>query len=775
MTNSATKSIAAATATVGAVTSFVNSGPVSQAGGVLDTISSSLKGIGADIASLFTSLGSGLATAPYKLPMANPLSQYASYDYLISMACLSPNEYNFPDTAYMGGVLPTTYIFRGGSQTPNSRVKTLDGPFEFYCNELVVKGQYGFEKGTGNTNSTNLEFTIVEPYSMGMFMQVIQQAAREKGYKNFNEAAFLLIIEFKGSDQLGMIKTVPNTKKFIPFSFNNMSVKVSGAGTVYNCIGVPCNAASQADSVRLLKADTTIKGKTVQEILQTGPNSLQAALNAKTEQQKDEKLVSVPDEYVILFPTDIASSGANGTNLATSQSTAKEKETTAKVDVAAEINNPLLFSKLNISRSSINKTLVQADGNCNDIGKAGLGYDISRPQQKSFNQDVNTKDSNGNDVRANVSAVPVGLVDYTFQRGSDVINVINQVLLKSDIAKAALDRPPDTNGMRPWWRVDVQTYHIANDANMSKTGSLPKLHVYRVVPYMVHASRLLPPNAPAPGIAQLKLQAAKAYDYIYTGKNSEILRFDIDVSNTFYQVFSADNFTTDGDIRNSNEQGGAESQRPGTDEDKPLAPQTPTGNAPSVGAMATMTKFVANIFSTDNKGGSKGETQASRVARMFHDALINGMDMMNITMDIAGDPYYIANSGAGNYTATQTNLINVTKDGNINYQNGEVDIVINFRTPTDINNITGMYDLKNTKLSQQFSGLYKLTTIISTFKGGKFTQTLIGNRRQGQDSTAPASSSSIISTKAVEIASQPGELRTAQEVQASLDLGDFPG
>jgi hypothetical protein len=460
-----------------------------------------------------------------------------------------------------------------------------------------------------------------------------------------------------------------------------------------------------------------------------------------------------------MFPEDIASGGANGTHLATSATASKEKSTTATVDVAASFTDTKLFSKLNISRSTVNKTLVQPDGVCNDIGKAVMRFDIAR----SFPEDSKTRDANGNRIKSAITAVPPGLNDFTFKRGSDVINAINQVLLKSEIAVAALDKDPDDNGMRPWWRIDVQTYHLLTNANMPKTGTLPKLHVYRVVPYQVHASRLLAPNAAAPGIEQLKKQAAKEYNYIYTGKNSEVLKFDIDVSNTFYQVFQADNYTTLGDAQVE-------------PKDKPkTAPASPTGSNPVVDAIGTASKFVASVFSTDSKGGSKEETQATRVARMFHDALINGMDMMNINMDIAGDPYYIANSGVGNYTATQTNLINVTKDGNVNYQNGEVDVVINFKTPTDLNQMTGMFDINNTKLVSQFSGLYKLTTITSSFKNGKFTQNLVANRRQGQDNTAPASKNSYPTANKTTVTKTDGTTTTmtVDEVRAARDRGEI--
>jgi hypothetical protein len=697
--------------------------------------------------------------------MPTPLNDFATYDYIISMGCLTPADFNFPDTSYLAGKLPPL-IFKGGSASPGNRITTKAGKFDFFCSDLVITGQYGFEKSTGNTNSTNLDFTIVEPYSMGQFMIAIQQAAYKAGFNNFNEATYLLMVEFRGQDQTGNFKAIQNTKKYIPFNFNTMSVKVTNGGSVYTCKGVPVNGQSLADSVRNLKSDVTIKGRTVQEILQTGENSLQAALNARQTQQKNQKIVTVPDEIVIIFPTNISSGPVSGAALSTGS--VKEDDTTSTLNIDASINDAKVFAKLGVSRSSINKTLVQGDGVCNAIGKAKLGYDETRPKSQSFNALNNTIDEKGNQIRAEVNAPPAGLVDFKFSQNSDIINAINQVLLKSDVAKAALDpKQMSAEGMRPWWRIDVQTYYIPTKANLTQTGTMPKLHVYRVVPYQVHASRMAPPNAAIPGIAQLKKQCAKVYDYIYTGKNTQVLKFDIDISNTFYQVFSADNYNL-GEVAEASKEAGAESNTPGSNDKVALAP--PTGGTPVQGALPGQAKNSATGSSTQSKGGSKGEDAVTRAARLFHDAMITGMDMMNITIDIVGDPYYIANSGSGNYTADQTSAINVTKDKNINYQNGEADIIINFRTPSDINQNTGFYDMKSTLLNKMFSGLYKLTTITSTFKGGKFTQTLVGNRRQGQDSDLPASANKLVTSKA-----EVTELRTPAEIQASADLGDFPG
>jgi hypothetical protein len=739
MADSATTNIAKAAGAVAVVSSTVSS-----AAGLVDSVTGAFNSIGTAASSLFSSFGVGLPASPYQLPLTNALNQYSSYNYIISMACLSPEEYNYPDSYYMAGKVPSPLIFKGGNADPNNRVGTTAGEFDFYCSDLEIKSQYGFEKGTGNTNTTSFEFTIIEPYSMGMFMQVVQIAAREKGYKNFNEAPYLLMIEFKGIDAIGSPKTVPNTKKYIPFNFNSMGVKVVNGSTTYNCVGVPCNNSAHLDSVRLVKSQTTIKGRTVQEILQTGEGSLQAVINAREQQKVDQKLVKIPDEYVIMFPTDLSAGSANTSKQASQD---KAQEVTPTLTVPNTINDGKLFKKLMISRSAINKTLVQTDGDVNPCGLARLKSDPTVPGQGVFNADSNVVDEKGNVTKSEITAAPPDIVTHSFPASTDVMNIINQIMVRSDYAEAALNQPPDGNGMRPWWRIDVQTYHVAVDDNLKITGTLPKLYVYRVVPYLVHSSRFLAPNATAPGLELLKQQAPKVYDYIYTGKNSEILNFDIDVSNTFYQVYAADNFTTHADGLTANKQGSQSSNKPGTDPARESAPPTPEGEEPAVGAMGTMFKHIATLFSLDKLGGN-GETQATRVAKMFHDAILNGMDMMNITMDIAGDPFYIANSGMGNYSSPQTSLINVTKDGLVNYQNGEVDIVINFRTPTDLDQITGMYKLKNTKLAQSFSGLYKLTTITSRFRNGKFTQNLQGFRRTGQDNLAAADPKSIATAKA---------------------------
>ena len=204
-----------------------DSGPASSLSALGSSITGALSGalgsVAGSIGNILSAVGTGTVQSDKILPMPNVLHDYASYDYVMTMGCLSAQEFNFPNESYIAGKYPPI-ILKSANASPNDRIQTVAGKFDFYIDNITIVGQYGFEKATGNTNSTNIEFTVTEPYSMGMFMTAVQQAAFERGYKNYTDAAYLLMIEFRGADQAGLMKVVPNTRKFIPFRIYNLKL-----------------------------------------------------------------------------------------------------------------------------------------------------------------------------------------------------------------------------------------------------------------------------------------------------------------------------------------------------------------------------------------------------------------------------------------------------------------------------------------------------------------------------------------------------------------------
>lgn len=707
---------------------FTSDGPAASLSSIATSIEEGFKKFTSSLGSLFAPANATPFLLP--LPLPNVLNNYATYNYVFSLGCLSDQMVNFPDSTYKAGIEPQL-ILKSANGSPDNRVATAYGKFDFFIDSCTINSLIGNDKATGNTNATNIAFTVVEPYSMGLFMMSCQQAAFDAGWKNFREAAFLLKIEFKGNTQTGIAQTIPNTTKYIPFRFTNISMKVTGKGSVYQVDGLPYNEQAFSKQVATLRTDTTITGKTVQEVLQTGPNSLQAVINGKFKELEKQKIVEQADQVLIYFPKDIAS----GSSAASSQTT-QENDTGATASTSASSED--VYKKLGVTISDKNATLVQDTGQCNAIGQAPMGFDISRKAdtpmangQKVYNEKT------GIEIRGKLVADPE-VSNFKFSQDTNIPNAINQVILASKFPEGSLDPANITpEGYRGWWKIETQVFVLGGKEN-SGTGTKPKLFVYRVIPYAVHASRMMPPGAPAPGFQQLKQQVVKEYNYIYTGKNQEIINFNIDIANGFQQMMLADNGNNTADEKTAKDDGAGI--------EKGSEMEAKKGNVFSGtpgGGMTSQASYSKIRTGTDSKGGGGAETNSTRIARLFHDALTNGKDLVNLDLEIVGDPYFLATSGFGNYTAAQTTKSNINSDMEVNYQNGEVDIVVNFRTPIDINQSTGLYNFGGTAGVNQFSGLYKVTTLVSTFSKGKFTQKLSGFRRQGQDDFRKASIASL--------------------------------
>ena len=125
----------------------------------------------------------------------------------------------------------------------------------------------------------------------------------------------------------------------------------------------------------------------------------------------------------------------------------------------------------------------------------------------------------------------------------------------------------------------------------------------------------------------------------------------------------------------------------------------------------------------------------SQIARDFNEALVNSpVDLVMVDLTILGDPYYIADSGMGNYNAALAGSINLTTDGTVEYQGSEVDIELNFKTPLDYGPDGYMeFPGGGSAPVGEFSGLYQVLFVNSKFNGGQFTQTLQTMRRPRQD------------------------------------------
>jgi hypothetical protein len=123
------------------------------------------------------------------------------------------------------------------------------------------------------------------------------------------------------------------------------------------------------------------------------------------------------------------------------------------------------------------------------------------------------------------------------------------------------------------------------------------------------------------------------------------------------------------------------------------------------------------------------------MARGMHDAIVNSRgSMLDGEIQILGDPMYLVTGGMGNYRPKlNTSNSTVTENQEAAFTYGDVLIAINFRNPIDIRGLAaGGLMYFNDEERVPFSGIYRVLTVKSTFKDGKFIQFLTMIRMPGQ-------------------------------------------
>lgn len=713
-------------------------------------------------------------------PIKNVLGRFASYNYIFTLGPLTKTELANPDATYRKHG-PSVVVLRSGG-TGNNKVRTSfekDSNIytEYFIDNVEVMSLIAPNPATRQTNASTISFEVLEPYSMGMFLQTMQVAAIKAGHENYLQAPFLLTVEFVGWDDNGNYVTIPQTKRMFPLMLSNATFNVTEQGSVYQVSAIPYNEVAFSDEVQMIQTDLDLEGGTLLEMLQTGPNSLASQLNSRELELENSGSKEVGDEYVIIFPKNRNSAeesltGASEDNSgATTQTSApadaggiremtdKQKQDLFEAftgledgdipeDFESELDKVL---GIIVRRSAIGESIrefAENEENCNSIGMSKIAKSYLDTGKSFFGKPafVESKDNPGVWKRGNIT-ISAEAKKVQFAQKTKIQDIIEELVLLSEYGRQFITENPDSNGMKKWFRIETQVYIVPDSATVNQTGKPARVFVYRVVPYGVQASRVSAPTEVPPGYKNLKKQALKEYNYIYTGKNDDIINFDIQLNAAFQTAIMADFGQGNADGVTANQDSLAAQNQPPVYGSK----QGRTDVKSTTGSSTTAPKTSSQ---SGGKGGGAQQHPETQLARSFNDAIVNSeTDLAKVEMEIWGDPYYIADSGMGNYNASEiAGSMNMTADGAVDYQNSEVDIVINFRTPIDIGKNGFMnFPAAGTQIVGAFSGLYQVTQVRNKFQNGKFTQELTTLRRKNQETdtngAAPLDNASAVEEK----------------------------
>lgn len=602
----------------------------------------------------------------------NILNKLATFNCLWTLAAISAEEYN--SGSYREG--PNSLdkvVFSSAGRYADARVPTVDGVPEFFINNMEITAFTSPTGAAGNTNQQTLKYELFEPYSMGLFLQSLQTAAKLANYNSYmQDAPYVLRLDIEGQSTTNSFTSIGPW--YFCVRIQEISWTADESGSKYNVIMFPYNDQVFNKSSNTLFNDVKIIGKGAYEALVGHPtNSLLVMLNNREQELVKTGVKLIADKYEIQFP-DCDWGEPNPF---------KADNDTASFEFQADSSGIIGIYKRN--GDVIDGTKVVRDRMTID------------PRETSM----------------------------MLSKDTSITNAIDLVLTNTKhVRETAMGQKEFENGNVIWWKLLPEIVIGDNDKSQN---SRAKTYIYKIVPYKVHHSIFKPTQVAPQAIDQLKSDVTKKYYYMYSGLNTEVLKWEL-LFKTLHVTGVAPNPTNNsGTNVNSGINASVSAPIYGSKTSAGEGVETsPASVAPNV-------KITNAVTNNAIAGGSGRLDTAQQVANQFYANIlrING-DMQELNLDIMGDPYWLPVAGHPNYTPSGNGGME-NEDQTMNFTNREICIQMDFKSPQDTVGGDGFYKFQDAGISGPFSGIYRINKVLSKWNDGNFTQTLSGNMIPGQD------------------------------------------
>jgi len=436
----------------------------------------------------------------------NPLADFASYTYQISLYMITPDAYDAfvnngrrnIDLLNQTGTGAGAYLIcqSGGINSTEKRAAGFE--FDYYIDNLQIKGGVSSNATGSPTIEYKMSFQIVEPYGFSFITNLklaseqIAQYSQTKNIKDLRNSSrqfFVLGLKFLGYDIAGNLMSTSGQTfdRYFDILFKTVNFKLDGRATVYSI-----EAASIPSSVAMgtkrgvVDKGAPLTGNKVGELLK----SLMGKLN--NDQQALENSGAISKGCQTLYEVEFRGPSVDA------------------------IENATIVSKADLDKSKWPMT-----------------------QGKKTTNQVNEKSAvtakpNSNDRQVNI------------EKATPIIQAIGQIISQSSYLSDGLksvyttDIQPDPNtdsvdAIDNASNKTLRWYNISSVVSNARWDPLLKDFAYNIkyiiVPYEIpillsaYANRTTPYYGPV-----------KRYDYWYTGENSEVIKYEQTMNNAYFTV-----------------------------------------------------------------------------------------------------------------------------------------------------------------------------------------------------------------------------------------------
>lgn len=311
--------------------------------------------------------------------------------------------------------------------------------------------------------------------------------------------------------------------------------------------------------------------------------------------------------------------------------------------------------------------------------------------------------------------------------GTQIIQLIDQIMRSStyitDQQKVNFDEDGEqtknekagSGGVTAWYKINVSAKQLGYDKQRRD-------HAYRITytisQYAINQmASIYFPDSKYRG-------AHKAYNYWFTGLNTQILNYEQEYNQSYYTTLSG------------NSSG--------------LASPPPTGRD----------QFKQTHMATSEVRGQGQANYVNEPADSAASFLYSIADFAEVRMKIVGDPAWMQQGEAAFGVKTSNfEFTPFNSDGSINYDSQQVTYTVSFNRPTDYDFNTGIMNVNNAAGAPQEKFTYLAKSCKNTFSKGQFTQELVG-------SLLPMSNS------AKGTSNRPGQVTAATDSRANQRIDD---
>ena len=635
-----------------------------------------------------TSKPVGVTAKPGKR-LQNPLGNFATYTYQLSLYMITPDAYNAfvrsgrkninalaskdsTGAATGGGA----YLIAQSGGINNSSTKRAPGfDLDYYIDDLKIKSHISGKSTQTASNISEIKFTIYEPYGFSLITKLknaynaLQASSKIPNFDkaiNASKQFFVMGIRFQGYDKNGNIANAREYfsddtlnqsgdasgvyERFYDLNITEFKFEIGGAATTYNLTAV-IPSTSVGMGIAKGRADTMIPitAATVREALEgtgNGVTSLFGTMNATQQTLVESGKIEIANVYKVRFLGD--SSDIAG----------------AVLTSAADLDK----KKIAMSRAS----------NSSQVNDATSDTAIPEPTRRliSLSGDISV-----------AQAVKKIIMQSSYLENA--MNVIYDSTEEPDPDTGSPDQVIKKNTPPVRW------YNLSTELNVlgfdNKVGDFAYEITYVIQPYET-------PAVYSPYTSSSKYYGPhKRYEYWFTGKNSEIISYKQTMDNTFFNVVLEN--PKDG----ASKSGGASIPTiPNKRQDQDRTGRNDVGNE-------AQNSYMTSLF-------DPGAYATARIS-------------------ILGDPDYLAIEAPSSINEVYNQFYG--GDGfTINPNGGEVFIEINFNEAVDYKNSTGTLDVNQNILFWQYpkdiaskiKGVsYRVQDVESVFSKGKFTQNIVAN------------------------------------------------